>query len=279
MKGLKKYAAKAYVGGIALVTIAAFSLNAPAHAQTCTVANWDNSTGTLQAGDPSEDHRRYGGPCSLQVSLDGNMAWVENETDQSGASLNESRYIARFYAFFGGVLAEAGEFVLFEAYDSNGVSLMTLYYDPEAGNLILDADTAEGMTVGTVSNRWHSIELEWNTSNGTVSIDVGTAAGIEGDSETISTTDNIAAVRLGNVDGEASGGVLYIDDFDSRRMTKPGRLLVGDANGDEELSIADLFSVNNELGPAGIFAAGQPDCNEDGAITIADLFCINSLLD
>jgi hypothetical protein len=74
-----------------------------------------------------------------------------------------------------------------------------------------------------------------------------------------------------------TGGSVDFDDFDSRRVDRPGRLLVADANDSGDLTIADLFEVNNELGGSA-FAAGQPDCDENGSITISDLFCTNGLL-
>jgi len=79
---------------------------------------------------------------------------------------------------------------------------------------------------------------------------------------------------LGNLN-DADGGSIDFDDFDSRRSERPGRLLVGDANGDGNLSTADVVAVLQE-NKGGAFAAGQPDCNEDGQISTADVVCVLS---
>src|SRR5690625_1983436 len=81
---------------------------------------------------------------------------------------------------------------------------------------------------------------------------------------------------LGNMN-DADGGSIDFDDFDSRRSERPGRLLVGDANSDGEVTLADVSSVSDEVFDS-IYSLGQPDCNEDGEITLADVACIADIV-
>ena len=276
MKTLKNFTTRSLLAGAALAAAFAFTVNA--QAQTCTIANWDASAGSLVAGHPGDGNKRYGGPCSLRVTLDGDVAWVENQFQQGtdpAVPLDEPRHISRFYAFFGDITG-SDEFVLYELYDDADVSLMTLTYNPSSGEITVDPMGGTAETFTTVAGRWHSIEVDWDVSSAgseVVSVEIGTAAGVGSETISISsTTGHVASVRIGNVDGAISGGNLYIDDFDSRRLSSPGRLCRGDTSGNEEIRMADVNTVFREVQTFGAeLAGGQPDFVENGIIAMADV--------
>jgi len=62
------------------------------------------------------------------------------------------------------------------------------------------------------------------------------------------------------------------DDFDSRRISRPGRLLVGDADENDAVNTLDALAVLDEFNSA-VFAPGQPDCTEDGTVNTIDALC------
>ena len=276
MKTLKNLSTRSLLAGVGLAVAAGFSMNVQAQ---CTIANWDDSTGSLFAGDPGDGNKRYGGPCSLEVTLNGAAAWVENEFQQGtdpGVPLNEPRHISRFYAFFGDITGSE-QFVLYELYNTSDVSVMTLSFDPTTENIVVNPAGGGTETLSTVPNRWHSIEVDWNVESAgseSVTVEVGTGAGLNSESITISSTDSVGVARVGNIDGAINGGVLYIDDFDSRRLSSPGRLCRGstdDAN--DELDLLDAFAIYEEWSSGGItLAQGQPDYNEDGEVDLLDFF-------
>lgn len=274
--GLNKWAGLALSAGLL-----AFSANGLAQVSSsadCVVSNWTTPTSLTDAdaGIQPDGFKRYGGPCGLRVDMNGSPRVLTDESP-----LSESTYIARFYAFLD--QAPAGPVTIFSTTDDVASEVFEVIYDGGADTLTLSVYPGPvGLQFTGVGTGWHSIEVVWEASAATDNIRFALNT-TEGDgmdlTDTVDTTGmQIVNARLGDVYGDGASGSLYFDDFDSRRISRPGRLLVGDANGDENLNFFDLFELNNELSPGGFLAAGQPDCNEDGEINFFDLFCTNNLL-
>lgn len=261
---------KALLAGIALTACLGFALNA--QAQTCTVNNWASATALADAdaGTQGNDNRRYGGPCGLQVDVDGTARYV---TDDSPSS--ESTYIARFYAFLDNAGSDA--MVVFAADDGTNDQIQVWYNFPNAGDLTLrvydNGGSPSDLTEAGVGSGWHSVELVWDAAaSSDIRLSVDGAADLTASPDTSGIA--IANAHLGNVDGAATGGgTVDFDDFDSRRMDRPGRLMVGDANDDSAVNVLDASALFSESAGSG-FAAGQPDCNEDGNVNVLDASCI-----
>jgi hypothetical protein len=268
---LMTHGRKLLLAGVALTACLGFALNA--QAQTCTVSNWTTPTNLsdadagLQTGDGT--NRRYGGPCGLQVDVDGTTRSVLTDTPQ-----DESTYIVRFYTFLDN--AGTGAVQLFNADDGAGGDVVQVWYNfPAQGDLtlrVLDAGGPTDMVQSGVSTGWHSVEFEWTAG---ASADI--AYSVDGAADMVQTLDtsgqSVANAELGNLNGANTGGTVDFDDFDSRRIERPGRLMVGDANGDSTISGADNITLLIERN-GGSYAAGQPDCNEDGEISGADNICL-----
>lgn len=271
-------AVKTLLSGIAAVALLGFSINAQAGI-ACTVDNWTTPTNLsdANAGTQGSTNRRYGGPCGLRVAVDDTPRYL---TDSS--PLAESTYIARFYAFLNN--AGSGAPILIFAADDDTDDVIQVWY--EDGNLTLtvfdNGGTPFSAEFTNIGSGWHSIELVWEASDATGNIRFALNTTEEDDEDLVMTVNtsgvSIVNAHLGNVNGANTGGTMDFDDFDSRRISRPGRLLVGDANGDGQINFFDLFAVNNELAPGDNFAAGQPDCTESGEVNFFDLFCINNLL-
>ncbi len=265
-------AVKTLISGVALSALLGLSLNV--QAQTCTIANWDAATGlaNADAGTQGGSNRRYGGPCGLRVQQDGTARFL---TDNSPAA--ELSYIARFYTFLDNASGDAA--IIFAADDGTNDQVQVWYNFPAAGDLTLrvfdQAAVANDFTYESIGNGWHSVELVWESS-----ASAGIVFQLNTEAELTSTIDTsgivLSSANLGNVNAVA-GGSIDFDDFDSRRVSRPGRLLVGDANNDGSITGGDLTSLVNELLGTS-FSAGQPDCNEDGNITGGDLTCLVNIL-
>lgn len=266
---------KSLFGGLAAAALLSFSINA--QAQDCVVSNWNDATNLVDsdAGTQGVNNRRYGGPCGLRTP-GGAVAYVTDETPSA-----EGSYIARFYAYLNN--AGGGEAIIFEATDGTDPRIEVVYDGaaPNGGDLILNVYDNVGavpqpLSFTGIGPGWHSIELVWEAA---AAADIRFS--VNGGADVFTTVDTsgtvIAEASLGNVDGAATG-TMDFDDFDSRRISRPGRLVVGDSDDSGSLSFLDLFALNDELSPGGNFAPGQPDCNEDGGVTFLDLFCTNDLL-
>jgi len=261
--------AKTLISGVALSALLGLSLNV--QAQTCTIGNWDAATGltNADAGTQGANNRRYGGPCGLRVP-GGTPAYL---TDNSPAT--EDAYIARFYAFLNN--AGSDPVLLFSADDE----IQVWYNVPAAGDLTLRAfDSGLAANDATfpaaaVGAGWHSIEFAWAAAS-PAAIRF-TVDGVDAPALSIDTSGiAISSAQLGDINGTATGPI-DLDDFDSRRQTPPGRLLVGDATNDGVVNAFDIQAVGNEVF-GGAFAAGQPDCNEDGTINAFDIQCVGNLV-
>jgi hypothetical protein len=261
---------KLLLTGVALA--AGFGVAMSAQAQTCTISNWlgtPSGVTDANAGTQGSSNRRYGGPCGLRVPVDGTPHFV---VDNSPAS--ESTYVARFYTFLDN--AGTNPVLLFAADDGTNDQIQVLYNDPTAGDLTLSVRTSGGAyvdrTFAGVGSGWHSVEFVWEAS-ATAAI----AFSVDGATDLTATVDTTGAsivnASLGNIEGAAGGGAIDFDDFDSRRSSRPGELLRGDADGSGGHNAADNTTILLErLGLQ--FAAGQPDCNEDGAVNAADNTCV-----
>jgi hypothetical protein len=271
-------AVKTMLSGIAAVALLGFSLNA--QAQDCTVGNWaDNPVGLSDAntGTQGSDNRRYGGPCGLRVPVDGEPRFLTDATPMS-----ESTYIVRFYVF----LNNAGsDDLLIYAADDGEDDVIQIWYD--GSDLTLTVFQSDGSTVDLaatgVGSGWHSVEFVWESSDDAeirfaVNSDDPSADVVETGVDTSGIT--IANAHLGNVAGigtAGSGLSMDLDDYDSRRVSRPGRLLRGDATNSGQITTSDVTAVINEVF-GGQFAPGQPDCTESGSITTSDVTCVINIV-
>jgi len=262
---------KSLIGGVAAAALLGLSMNA--QAQTCVVSNWSSATVVTDAdaGTQGASNRRYGGPCGLRTP-GGAAAYVTDETPSA-----EGTYIARFYAFLDS--AGTDPVIIYEATDGTDERIRVWYNADNTGAAspgdltlqVIDNVSANNFVTFTgVGSGWHSIEFTWEAA---ASADINfTVNGAADQTITLDTSGfQIADASLGNVDGGATG-TMDFDDFDSRRISRPGRLLVGDANDDEAVSIFDTIAIIGEF-QSGVFAPGQPDCNEDGQVNIFDAIC------
>ncbi|NBB93755.1 MAG: hypothetical protein GVY32_11380 [Gammaproteobacteria bacterium] len=193
--------------------------------------------------------------------------------------LLDPTYNVRFYAFLDAAGSEA--ITLLESDDGFDDVIQVIYNLPSAGDVTLRLFSAAGtptdLTVDDPGPGWHSIEVAWEADSfATIALSVDGAPDLTTDLDTLGL--GIARTRLGNVDGADSGGTINLDDFTSRRVTRPGRLPEGDASGDGSIDIADVIAVADELGGL-VFAPGQPDCDENGSIEEADIECLVSRID
>ena len=259
------------LGAVASLALAGWSL--PGQAQECTVSNWSGAVALTDddAGTQGANNRRYGGPCGLRVPFDGTGAHLIDESP-----VGESRYIARFYGFFDAI---GDDPVIVFAAQGGGEDQVQVWYNfPASNDLTLRAFDADedpnDLTFPAVGTGWHSVELEWNRDTGEVQFLVNSDDPDEQAAVTINLSGlSIDTALLGNVGEADTGGSADFDDFDSRRSTRPGRLMAGDANDDGVINVQDALAVFSESAGTA-FAPGQPDCNEDGQINVQDALCI-----
>lgn len=284
---------KTIFSGLAVAACLGFAVNA--QAQTCTIGNWAGgaqNAGSLFAGTPNDGNSRYGGPCSLRVSLDNDESYVVDNSP-----IAEQGYIARFYFNPNGNANDGLPMIIFAANDATlgtGDDVLQLWYnvssaDPftaSAGDATLVVTTSGGIAEINVpaseirSSGWNSFEIVWSSDS---SAQIALSVNGENDLTVTGNTsdERIRSALLGFVgdDGSAisSSTPMFFDDFDSRRISRPGRLLRGDATDSGSIAAADVVAVRNEvLGNA--LAPGQPDCNEDGTITAADVVCVRGIV-
>ncbi|TVQ28354.1 MAG: hypothetical protein EA370_16740 [Wenzhouxiangella sp.] len=266
-----------------------------AQAQTCTVGNWGggavNPT-SLFAATPLDGNSRYGGPCSLRVSLNAGESFVADNSP-----IAEQDYITRFYFNPNGNANAGLPMIIFAANDaSNGTGddVMQLWYnvssaDPftaTAGAATLVITTDGGATQINVDaadirgSGWNSFEIVWS-SGASAEIAMSVNGGTDLTTTGNTSNERVRSALLGFVGDDGSGissaTPMYFDDFDSRRISRPGRLLRGDAADSGTNDAADLIQLRNELLGTSL-APGQPDCNEDGTVDAADLICVRNIL-
>lgn len=270
---LIKNGRKLLIAGVALAACIGFTLNA--NAQNCTVDNWEGATSGLtdaNTGTQGANNRRYYGPCALRVNLDGTERYVADDKPAGTET-----YIVRFYTFLDN--AGSNPVQIYGADGDGDDQIQVWYNDPNAGDLTLrvyDAGRDDtDISFNAVGSGWHSVEFVWAAeAAANILFSVDGAADLSASVNTAGLyIDN---AYLGNISG-VNGGSLDFDDYDSRRDTRPGRQLVGDANGDGSLDAFDGLELRDELSELG-FAAGQADCNEDGEVDAFDALCLRNLL-
>jgi hypothetical protein len=270
--------AKYMLIGSAAAAFLGLSMNAQAQLPTCTVDNWTDAIGLTDAdtGYQGSDNRRYGGPCGLRVPFNGDERFVMFESGQG-----ETSYIARFYAFLNNAGSDA---MIIFAGEGGGEDQVQIWYNfPAANDLTLRAFDQGGashdLTFEGVGNGWHSIEFEWHQgASANIAFIVNSDDPNDEESMTIDTSGlSIQSAHLGDVAGMADAGYADFDDFDSRRSTRPGRLLVGDADDNGSIGTGDLVSILSEIN-GNAFAPGQPDCDENGSVGTGDLVCVLTII-
>jgi hypothetical protein len=265
--------------GVVFAAAMGFSVNAAA--QTCTVDNWQGGSPGLSnsdAGTPIDGNRRYGGPCGLRVELGGSAAYVAD--DSPGG---ETTYIVRAYVYLDDITT-GDPVVLFAADDDTGDSSYTaadaqieVGYDADAssgGTLVLSVRDQGGSwvplpAVDNVGTGWHSFELVWEqASSANIAFSVDGAADVTGNVNTTGITIENAFLGVLN---PVTGGSVDFDDFDSRRVDRPGRLCRGDTNGSDSVTQTDMLQIFGEVASGGTaLSGGQPDYNESGSVTQTD---------
>ena len=287
-------ALKSILSGLAVAACLGFAVNA--QAQSCTIGNWAGgafNASSLFAGTPASGNSRYGGPCSLRVSMNDGEAFVVDNSP-----IAEQEYITRFYFNPNGNANAGLPMIIFAANDaSNGTGddVMQLWYNvssaspftPAAGAATLVITEDGGSTQITVDasdirgSGWNSFEIVWGSGAAadiTMSVNGGADQTVSGNTS----NERVRSALLGFVadDGSniSSGTPVYFDDFDSRRLTRPGRLLACDADDNGLVNILDALDVLREIGPDEDLAAGQPDCNEDGTVNVLDALAILNIV-
>ena len=260
-------------------------------AQTCTISNWqvNSSPGAVgltegNVGLPNDSFsgvpfRRYGGPCGLRVPVDGTARYLSD-----GSPVDEAAYNARFYVFLDSAGSENVR--LFEAVNTAaGGNALEVWYEPGASKIVLKVATTDGpanLEITGIGSGWHSVEFAWAagetaTVSLAVNVEIDTADPDDFASATLNTSgQSIGEARLGNINGANSAAAFIdFDDFDSRRVSTPGRLCRGltvDESERDFLSSQDITSIAIEIATNGATpAGGQPDRNEDGVVTSADI--------
>lgn len=239
-------------------------------AMACTTASWPGGTTgldtTVFAASPP-DFSRYSELCALRVIGTGSVKDTNPEHE---------RIRLRFYLL--SQLTGSGNAVLFRAYADETDTSSLFEVRRNDGNLVFDTTAAGGASQNVAApSGWVAIELDWD-SGGSMDVWVNTDAATALPTTTLNAgTGTVEAVRLGLVAGLGGfGGGVIFDAYESHATTPVGLLLVGDANGNGSITIADAVTILNELN--GTLSAGQPDCNLNGAITIADAVCaLNAL--
>ena len=275
-------------GAVAALLLGGVSLSS--QAQDCTIGNWAGGAvndGKLLAATPADGNSRYGGPCSMRVDLDAGPAYVVDNSP-----IAEQDYITRFY-FNPNGNANAGPMIIFAATDESdggGADVLQLWYNqPNAGEARLLIATEGGsssidVAAGDIrASGWNSFEIVWSSGP-----DVDIALSVNGGTDQVSSDNNTSNERvrsalLGFVDDNegatTSTTPMFFDDFDSRRISRPGRLCRGltddnraaEGDGWQRITAADRQAVFVESATSGnVPAGGQPDFNEDGLVNAAD---------
>ncbi|MCF6263562.1 MAG: hypothetical protein L3J24_08275 [Xanthomonadales bacterium] len=238
---------------------------------TCNTAAWlGGATGAINPNDPSNSVSRVKGFCGLEVTGTGHVQ------DDSPAA--ETSFVGHFY--FLPDFSGTGSTDIFVAYADTAAASEAIVISYDGTNITIDASAIGGGSAAVAAaSGWNLVEFAWEsgtTGNFWVNADAT--------SDPVSATftpgsGSIEAVRLGapNGLGGFTGRSLF-DEYVSNRTQAVGALLIGDANGNGNLSIADVITLFNELNAgAPVLASGQPDCNLNGSVTIADVICYFNL--
>ncbi len=247
-------------------------------AQTCTLDNWTSSvkTGdTLLAASRAQGNKAYAGPCSLKVTLNSSAAYLVDDTPTAETTFN-----VRFYFFLQSVGADV---TLFEALDASDNSVMSATYDQSANlvNVVFEhSGGTETVPIGPLTTGWNSLEIQWEAKaaeRAVVSLgNSATASNSAGSAEIDTSALTIGSVRLGAIPSPAtvpSSGVIFFDDYDSRRDTVPGRLCRGLTDSSRSaLNLEDVQAIFAEFATGGGSpASGTPDYDQNGSVDLQDV--------
>jgi hypothetical protein len=295
---------------VAISAVAGLSMAPAAFSQTCSTAAWGQGgnptvsavVGSPVAGGPTANVSRYQGQCGLRAPVGGTGNYVQ---DSSPAA--EPTFRARFYAFLPNTGSASTIFRAGNAADAltdyNTGRIRVVWNGSSSINVLGPGGSPSLTCSGLTPGRWYSIELAYNSTGSSLGTGSDTLAANsmrvtvigQGNAATgdappqvnctqtgspVATISNntIDYVQLGNLTGGSSGAIT-VDSYESRRTTPIGRLCRGDADNDNQLSIADRTAITNEVNSFGSTRApGTPDCNEDGAITTADRTCVSQRL-
>jgi hypothetical protein len=255
------------------VALGAASLMAATTASACALTAWSATAGTPVANQPNQSPSvaRYSGVCAMQADAIGDFV-----TDNTPA--NEASYNVRFYVFTG--THSGGSADVFQARNTGGTNMIRVQYDGTQLTFGMNG-TGTTRTAAVTANRWYSVELAWEASaTGSLNITVqgagsATPIAVTPITGVNNSSDRIDDARLGKIAG-AGTGFMNFDAFDSRRTTSPGRLLLGDANGNGSVNVGDAITIRNEaLG--GALAIGQPDANENGIVNVGDAIAARNI--
>jgi len=238
-------------------------------AYACSLANWSSTSGSILAnqpdgasGDPANGDNvpRYQGLCASKAPA-GTASFVQ---DNRPGGID--RIIARFYVFNEG----ATNPVVYRGNDSGGAELFDVTLN--GSTAVFDAG---GVSVSdTLQSGWNSIEIDWDSASGNISIIVNDNAAVNNSGIAAA---SLANVQLGNINS-AAGGDLFFDSYEAHLSTPVGRICNCNGNGsaDDAVNIQDVIVVGNESLMSGL-ASGTPDCNEDGLINIQDVIVTGNL--
>lgn len=277
------------LGAFAGLVMAGWSMST--QAQTCTIANWQGGAvneAALTAANPTAGNSRYGGPCSLRASLSAGQAYVVDSSP-----IAETDYIARFYFNPNGNANANLPMIIFAANaadDGTGADVLQLWYNVSsaspftatagAATLVITtggSSTQINVPAGEIrASGWNSFEIVWS-SDAAAEILLNVNGGTDRSATGNTSVERIRSALLGFVDDDgsniSSATPMFFDDFDSRRITRPGRLCRGSTvNLDAEpntVTQADMLQIFQEV-LTGTLANGQPDYLESGSVTQAD---------
>ena len=244
-------------------------------AQACSLSAWDLTTGTPAGGGPADTNviARYSGLCGMDAT---SGTVTNNGTVAVSGPTGEASMIARFYFLASG----SGTATLFETYSENAATTPVYTVSYDGSNVTVTPAGGTPAVVAVGGTNWHSVE--WASGDGATggAVDVwvdsdATTAAADASTTSAATATSIQAAQLGGI-ANAGFTQILVDDYESRRTTAIGRLLVGDATGDTNVNIIDAISIVNEIN--GSPSVGVPDCTEDGAINIIDAICVVNII-
>ena len=234
----------------------------------CSTDAWASVAVGSTAGDPNVSIARVAGKCGLKVTASGLV--TDNTPD------GETTFIARFY-FYGKNIG-AGTHTIFGAYTGDNASGEVFKINYDGANIIVDATSAGGnsQSVAANPNLWNLVEVSWSSgASGSLWINADATTAPASASFTPG-TGSIGSASLGAISAIGADTALF-DDYVSHRSLPVGPVLLGDANGNGSINIADVIAIANEykqLNP--LLASGAPDCNLSGGVNIADVICTAS---
>jgi hypothetical protein len=271
----------------ALVAGASFFAWQPVQAQ-CSTAAWTGAPVGNAAAGAAPTVRRYSGACGLSAVMPG-TGYVVESTNHANEGVT-APFRARFFVY---PAITSGNVVVFQAMDADsaGNPLVQVRYDATAQRFdFINSAGAVRSTSGTApASRWYRVTVEYQANlgtglNGSVRGNGGQTFALAGGAQP-TTNVGVQAVRVGAISGSATGGSVFVDEYEASRAAMATEspftaVIRGDANGNGTCASNDITATANELlfnliGAGGDrqLAAGQPDCDENGTVNSADLTC------